>query len=113
MPGLRAPQFAELCRWHRELFLATLATQGLRDNRLARVELARGPLCVDRKTDRSVLGSLRVAAQDLKFGALDRTTNVMELEPIATSRWLNERPCMVYKRLVWPEQVMQEIVEQL
>lgn len=44
VPGLRAPQFAELGRWHRELFLATLATQGLRDNRLARVELALGPL---------------------------------------------------------------------
>ena len=113
LPGLRAPQFAELGRWHRELFLATLATQGLSDNRLARVELALGPLCVDRQTDRSVLGSLRVAAQDLKIGALDRTTNVMELAPIATSRWLNERPCRVYNRLVWPEQAMREIVEAL
>lgn len=113
LPGLRAPQLAELGRWHRELFLATLATQGLGDNRLARVELALGPLCVDHQTDRSVLGSLRVAAQDLKLGALDRTTNVMELDPIATSRWLNERPCRVYNRLVWPEQAMQEIVEQL
>ena len=113
LPGLRAPQLADLGRWHRDLFLATLATQGLRDNRLARVELVLGPLCVDRQTDRSVLGSLRVAAQDLKLGALDRTTNVMELEPITTSRWLNERPCRVYNRLVWPEQAMQEIVEQL
>lgn len=113
LPGLRAPQLAELGRWHRELFLATLATQGLSDNRLARVELALGPLCVDRQTDRSVLGSLRVAVQDLKIGALDRATNVMELEPIATSRWLNERPCRVYNRLVWPEQAMREIVEQL
>ncbi len=113
LPGLRAPQLAELGRWHRELFLATLATQGLSENRLTRVELALGPLALDRQTDRSVLGSLRVAAQDLKFGALDRTTNVMELEPIATSRWLNERPCRVYNRLVWPEQAMRETVEQL
>ncbi len=107
LPGLRAQQLAELGRWHRDLFLATLATQGLSDGRLTRVELAFGPLVVDRQTDRSVLGSLRVAAQDLKLGALDRTTNVMELEPIATSRWLNERPCRVYSRLVWPEQAMQ------
>ena len=73
LPGLRAPQLAELGRWHRDLFLATLATQWLSDNRLARVELG--------------LGSLRVAAQDLKFCAFDRTANVMELEPIVTSRW--------------------------
>ena len=75
--------------------------------------LTLGPLWVDRQTDRSVLGSLRVAAQDLKIGALDRTTNVMELEPIAISRWLNERPCRVYNRLVWPGQAMREIVEAL
>jgi hypothetical protein len=29
LPGLRAPQFAELGRWHRELFLATLDAQGV------------------------------------------------------------------------------------
>lgn len=113
LPGLRAPQLAELGRWHRDLFLAMLQAQGLPHHHIARAGLTLGPLCTDRQTDRSVLGSLRVAAQDLKFGALDRTTNVMELAPVATSRWLNERPCRVYNRLVWPEQAMREIVEQL
>ena len=113
LPGLRAPQLAELGRWHRDLFLAMLQEQGLPHHHIARAGLTLGPLCTDRQTDRSVLGSLRVAAQDLKIGALDRTTNVMELASIATSRWLNERPCRVYNRLVWPEQAMREIVEQL
>ena len=58
--------------------------QGLAHHHIARAGLTLGPLWVDRQTDRSVLGSLRVAAQGLKIGALDRTTNVMELEPIAT-----------------------------
>jgi hypothetical protein len=113
LPGLRAPQLAELGRWHRDLFLAVLQAQGLAHHHIAGVGLTLGPLCVDPQTDRSVLGSLRVAGQDLKLGALDRATNVMELDPIATSRWLNERPCRIYNRLVWPEQAMQEIVEQL
>jgi hypothetical protein len=113
LPGLRTPQLAELRRWHRDLFLAVLQAQGLAHHRIARAGLTLGPLWVDRQTDRSVLGSLRVAAQDLKIGALDRTTNVMELEPIAISRWLNERPFRVYNRLVWPGQAMREIVEAL
>ena len=113
LPGLRAPQFAELGRWHRELFLATLEAQGLAHGLVTHVELAIGPLIADRRTDRSVLGSLRVASDDLQHGLLSRVPNVLDLEPIATSRQLNERPCMVYKTLVWPEQAMRALVEQL
>lgn len=113
MPGLRAPQFAELGHWHRDLFLAVLEAQGLAHERIARVGLTLGPLCMDSQSDRSVLGSMRVAAQDLKIGGLDRTTNVMELDPVKTSLWLNHRPCRVYGRLVWPDDAMREIVEAL
>lgn len=72
-----------------------------------------GPLGVDRETDRSVLGSMREAAQDLELGALDRAANVMELDPIATSRWLNERPVTAHGQCLWPEQAMQELVRKL
>ena len=113
LSGLRAPQLAELGRRHRDLFLAVLEAQGLAHHHIARAALTLGLLCVDCQTDRSVLGSMRVAAQDLKLGALDRTTNVMELDPIKTSLWLNHRPCRVYGRLIWPEQAMREIVEAL
>lgn len=111
LPGLRAPHFADLGRWHRELFLAVLATQGISLGRLAQVEMALGPLMVDRRTDRSVLASLRVAANDLQCGSLPRVSNVLDLDPIDTARHLNQRPCWVRKQLVWPEQAMRSLVE--
>ncbi|MDP1591071.1 MAG: hypothetical protein Q8M07_25175, partial [Prosthecobacter sp.] len=43
MPGLRAPQLAELGRWHRDLFLAVLQAQGLAHDRIACAALALGP----------------------------------------------------------------------
>lgn len=113
LPGLCAPQLAELGRWHRDLFLATLATQGLMHHHIARAGLTLGSLQMDRSTDRSVLSSMNRVAGDLQFGLLRETANVMELDPITTSLWLNDRPCRVYNRLVWPEQAMREIVEQL
>lgn len=113
LPGLRAPQLAELERWHRDLFLAVLQAQGLPQHHIARVGLTLGPLQMDRKTDRSVLASMNRVAGDLQFGLLRETANVMELDPIKTSLWLNDRPCRVYNKLVWPEQAMREIVEAL
>ena len=113
MPGLRAPQLAELGRWHRDLFLAVLQAQGLAQHHIARAGLRLGPLQMDRNTDRSVLASMNRVAGDLQFGLLRETANVMELDPIKTSLWLNDRPCRVYNRLVWPDKAMREIVEAL
>lgn len=113
MPGLRAPQLAELGRWHRDLFLAVLEAQGLAHDHIARAALALGPLQMDRHTDRSVLGSMRVVADDLKYGLLNRIANVMELDPIATSLRLNDRPCAVHKTWIHPFVVMRELIEQL
>ncbi|MEK6802496.1 MAG: hypothetical protein AABZ34_07495 [Nitrospirota bacterium] len=113
MPGLRAPQLAELGHRHRDLFLAVLEAQGLTRERIVRVGLMLGPLEVHRSTDRSVLGSMRVAADDLKYGMLNRTANVMDLDPIATSLALNERPCRANGALMWPQQAMYGLVERL
>ncbi|MBS0158170.1 MAG: hypothetical protein JSS26_06245 [Nitrospira sp.] len=113
LPGLRAAQFAELGRWHRNLFLAVLQAQGLPESRLARIALTLGPLTVDRETDRSVLGSMGVVADDLKYGLLNRIPNVMELDPIATSLSLSDRPCAIHKTWIWPLTAMQELVERL
>ena len=113
LPGLRAQQLAELGRWHRDLFLAVLQAQGLARERIARAGLMLGPLEVNWSTDRSVLGSMRVAADDLKYGMLNRTANVLELDPIATSLDLNDRPCTVHKKWIWPQQAIQTLVEQL
>ena len=113
MPGLRAPQLAELGRWHRDLFLAVLEAQGLAHERIARAALALGPLQMDRHTDRSVLGSIRVVADDLKYGLLNQIANVMELDPIATSLRLSDRPCAVHKKWIHPFAALRELVEQL
>ncbi len=112
VPGLRAAQFAELGRWHRELFLATLAVQGISPSHLARLTLLLGPLQIDCRTDRSVLGSLRVAADDLQFGYLPRVPNVLNLDPLEISDQLNQRPCMAGKVLIWPAKAMRNLVEE-
>ena len=113
MPGLRAPQLAELGRWHRDLFLAVLQAQGLAHHHIASAGLALGPLQMDRSTDRSVLASMNRVAGDLQFGLLRETSNVMELDPIKTSLWLNDRPCTVHKKWIWPDKAMREIVKAL
>jgi len=110
IPGLRAAQFAELGRWHRELFLATLAVQGLSSSLLARLTLLMGPFQIDCRTDRSVLGSLRVAADDLQFGYLPRVPNILDLDPLDISHQLNQRPCMAGKVLIWPTEAMRKLV---
>lgn len=113
IPGLRAPQLAELGRWHRDLLLAVLEAQGLAHHHIAQAGLMLGPLQKDRNTDRSVLASMNRVAGDLQFGLLRETANVMELDPIKTSLWLNDRPCTVHKKWIWPDKAMREIVEAL
>jgi hypothetical protein len=55
----------------------------------------------DTATDRSVQGSLRVAKQDLEAWVY-QVSNVLELEPLAVSVRLNERPARVRGKLIWP-----------
>ena len=112
LPGLRAEEFREIGRLHRELFLATIAALGVSSSQLARFALLLGPLHVDCRTDRSVLGSLRVATDDLQFGYLPRVPNVLDLDPLAMSHQLNKRPCMAGKVLIWPAEAMRKLVEE-
>lgn len=93
--GLCATQFTDVGRWHQELFLATLAAQGMLSSHLARLKILFGPLRIDFQRDRSVLGSLRVAADDLRYGFLSRVAPVLDLDPIEISHELNQRPCRV------------------
>ncbi len=74
-PGMRKPQLRELGRWHRDLFLATLATGGAAEAVLRKVELAFGLPRFDSVTDRSVLGSMNVARGDLN-GSLREVDHV-------------------------------------
>ncbi|PWB52428.1 MAG: hypothetical protein C3F18_08245 [Nitrosomonadales bacterium] len=113
LPGLRKEGFVALGeRWFRPLYLATLAVFGCPDTQIKKVELALGPLRFDTATDRSVQGSLRVAKLDLEAW-LYGVPNVMDLDPLAVSCRLNERPATVHGKLVWPDKAMLEAVARL
>jgi len=113
LPGLRKADFAELgSKWFRPLYLATLAMSGCPDTQIKKLELALGPMRFDTATDRSVQGSLRVAKQDLEAW-LVRVPNVMDLDPLKMSCYLNERPATVYGKCVWPEKAMLEAVARI
>lgn len=111
--ALRKPDFADLDkRCFRPLFTATLSILGCSDAEVKKAQLALGPLRYDRATDRSVQASLRVAKQDLEAW-LWRVPNVMDLDPLAVSCWLNERPATIHGRTVWPEDAMRKAVAEL
>ncbi|MGA7181149.1 MAG: hypothetical protein WBX11_16405 [Thiobacillaceae bacterium] len=113
LPGLRKEHFADLgSKGFRPLYLATLAMFGCPETQIKKVDLALGPMRFDTATDRSVQGSLRVAKQDLEAW-LYRVPNVMDLDPLAMSCRLNERPATVYGKWVWPGKAMLEAVTAL
>ena len=113
LPGLRKDQFAVLGgEWFRPLYLATLAALGCPDAKIKRAELAIGPIRFDTATDRSVQGSLRVAKQDLE-ALVYGVPNVMDLDPIAVSCRLSDRPATVYGKCLWPQKAMLEAVARI
>jgi hypothetical protein len=112
LPGLVKADFVELGCLHRELYLASLVALGVKDALLKRVAMALGPVQFDCITDRSVLGSLRVASFDLSC-LLRRHDNVMECDPLALSVSLNDRPVTVKGKWSFPDKVMLERIERL
>lgn len=105
LPGLRKEQFMELGRWHKELFTACLAYDGIPDAQVRRAELALGPVRYDTATDRSVQSSMRVAMWDL-LAYIERIPNVMEGNPLRMTAHVNERPATVRGKLVWPREAI-------
>jgi hypothetical protein len=112
VPGMRARQFAELGRWHREVFCASLAVEGIADAVIARAEAALGPARFDARTDRSVLASMNVAQWDLGV-YVSREDHVMDADALLVSRRLNERPVVAGGKPLWPARAMREHVEKL
>lgn len=113
LSGLRKNDFALLGeRGFRPLYLATLAAFGCNDAQIKKVELALGPIRFDTATDRSVQGSLRVAKLDLE-ARVYQASNVMDLDPLAVSCELSDRPATVYGKWLWPKKAMLEAVAAL
>jgi len=107
LPGLRAPMLADLARRHRELFLATLALEGVDEARRGRVDLALGPMRFDGATSRSVLGSMLTTRSHLDAMRL-REDGMLERDPALVSRDLNSRPCTALGRWHVPRDRMLE-----
>ncbi|TAK86866.1 MAG: hypothetical protein EPO20_05975 [Betaproteobacteria bacterium] len=112
LPGMRARQLAELGRWHREVFLASLATEGIADPVIARVDAALGPARFDAKTDRSVLASMNIAQWDLGV-YVSREDHVVDADALLVSRRLNERPVEAKGKPLWPARAMRDCVARL
>jgi len=109
-PGLRAPQFAQLGRWHRDLFLASLAMEGVTDPVIARVAAEFGTPRYDSKTDRSVLASMNIALGDLQAYVASED-HVLDVDPLLVARRLNERPATASGKPLWPAKAMRERLE--
>ncbi len=114
IPGLRKAQFAELGRWFKEAFLASLAYMGLADHRVRRAELALSAVRFDTNTNRSVLGSLN----QMKFmldGRVAEVEDVMLLNPLSVTRWLCHYPVNIKgeKGFWMADEAMRERVEAL
>lgn len=108
--GLRKPQFAQLGQLHRELFQACLAAEGMSERLIKAATLLLGEPRFDRATHASVLSSLRVAKQDLEAWVY-RVPNVLDLDPIEVSVWLNERPVTINKVWGHPDRDMARLIK--
>ena len=97
LPGLRKKELAELDRWFKEIFTASLACMGLPDNLVRRAELATGPVVFDTATNRSVLGSINQMHYMLESRVAE-VENVMLLNPLSVNRWLCHYPVNVKGR---------------
>ena len=112
LPGLRKAQFAELGRWFREAFTASLTYMGMADNQVRRAELALGPVVFDTDTDRSVLGSLN-QMHFMLDARLEEVEDVMLLNPLSVTRWLCHYPVTRGRESWMADQAMMARVEAL
>jgi hypothetical protein len=112
LPGLRKAQFADLGRWFREAFTASLTYMGMADNQVRRAELALGPVVFDTDTDRSVLGSLN-QMHFMLDARLEEVEDVMLLNPLSVTRWLCHYPVTRGRESWMADQAMMARVEAL
>jgi hypothetical protein len=69
-------------------------------------------MAIDTTTDRSVLGGIRIAAQDVEFGFVDQVPHVL-MGPLKVSHWLNQRPVTVHGKFMHPAEKMREALERI
>jgi len=112
--GLRKPQFQRLySEVFTPLFADTLFAFGCKSASIDRAVMALGPIQFDTATDRSVLGSMRVARQDLEAYLFNRFPNVLMMDPVRTSHPLTRRPVSVRGKHFWPQDKLLEMIDAL
>lgn len=112
IPGLRKQHYAELGRWFKEAFTASLAYMGMPDSQVHQAELALGVVEFDSCTDRSVLGSMN----QMRFmldGRIEEVSDVMLLNPLSVTRWLCHYPVTHGKTTRMADEAMMERVAAL
>ncbi len=113
MHGWRKDRFEELrTRWFFVIFGAVLGNMGCSEAQVRRALAAVGEVHCDTATNRSVQGSINIAVRDL-WSVVNDVRHVFELDPVATSSHLNERPARANGKLHWPEADMLEAVRRL
>ena len=109
--GLRKADFAVLGdRWLRPLFKDALSAHGCTEMQVGRVASMLGETRYDRDTDRSVLATIRVAAQDLE-ALVWRHPHVMDVDPVEAALFLNDRPITVHGEWSWPRDAIRRWVD--
>ena len=113
LPGVRKEHLADLGTGFRHLFAGTLAAFGCSEARVGRALLALGPARFDAATDRSVLGSMRIAFDHEILTLVERAPHVLDLDPVAVSCRASRRPTWIRRRSIWPDKRMLELVATL
>ncbi len=112
VPGLKKAHFEDLGRVHRDLFLMSLTAHGMPDAKVMRAGMVLGPVVFDGSTDRSVLGSMKIALEYLERYLLEYD-NLLEIDLAATALFLNDRPVTGRGVLHWPAKEMLAMVAKL
>lgn len=110
MPGVRKADLLNLDNTFPVLLNRLLLALGCENISLAQLRLALGPVRFDTETDRSVLASMTIAAQDLE-PMVYRANNVLELDPVAVSARLSQRPATICKQWIRPGELLLQQLE--
>ena len=113
LPSGRKPGFQQIETLHRNLFRDALKDDGMRDTDIQRALDALGPMALDTKTDRSVQGTIRMALEDIKYSFRIHVKSIMDVDLRELTTFLNDRPCTVHKKYVWPSREMKASIQAL
>ncbi|MGB5324465.1 MAG: hypothetical protein WBN40_03435 [Pseudomonadales bacterium] len=105
LPGVRKEHLLDLDKLFQTLLASTLQALGCKAVSLPKLKLALGPMRFDSVTDRSVLASMTVATGDL-YGRVNRVQNVLELDPVAVSAYVSQRPATIRKKWIRPDKLL-------